>query len=113
MASWLKGDFGYTLDKLFPDIAKGGQSVDPATVAGVKITQDQAGFFNLPVCQVKDLRSFPAAKPPGDYKYSESALPLQDMLCRSLYTLLCGASIRLDPQPSFSSLLLRKKASHC
>ena len=72
--SWLKGNFNYDLDKGFPQIGSGGaiSPQDAGTIGKTGITQDTAGFFNLPVCQVKDLRSFPPASQGTGFKNSAS-----------------------------------------
>lgn len=72
--SWLKGDFGYTIESGFSDLLQGDLSAESATaLGGLQITQDAAGWFNLPVCQVWDLRSFPPAAK-GNDRYGNSKL---------------------------------------
>ena len=60
--SWLAGNYNYDLSSAYPDVSQGKLSADDATNLGkLQVTQDAAGFFNLPVCKVLDLRSFPSA----------------------------------------------------
>ena len=69
--SWQKGNFGATLDTLFPNIDTSGGPINPSLFNGATVSQTTPGFFNLPVCQTLDLRSFPPAKPPSPYTYSK------------------------------------------
>ena len=72
--SWLAGNFNYDLSAAYPDVSKGQLSADDAeSVAKLKVGMDSAGFFNLPVCKVLDLRSFPNAAAGTGYKNSECA----------------------------------------
>ena len=60
--SWLAGNFNYDVSSAYPDVTKGTLSADDVTsLAKLSVSQDTAGFFNLPVCKVLDLRSFPNA----------------------------------------------------
>ncbi|KAF6229438.1 hypothetical protein HO133_007554 [Letharia lupina] len=60
--SWLAGNYNYDLSDAYPDVSQGKLSgTDAASLAKLSVTQDTAGFFNLPVCKVLDLRSFPNA----------------------------------------------------
>lgn len=60
--SWLAGNYNYDLSDAYPDVTQGKLSTADATsLAKLTITQDSAGIFNLPVCKVLDLRSFPSA----------------------------------------------------
>lgn len=62
VASWRAGNFNYDLSSAYPDVGLGKLSADDATSLGrLEVKQDKAGFFNLPVCRVLDLRSFPVA----------------------------------------------------
>ena len=81
--SWLKGDFGYSIESSFSDLLQGDLSAEEATtLGGLQITQDAAGWFNLPVCQILDLRSFPpAAKGNSKYHDSRSNLPFVFQCC--------------------------------
>ncbi len=71
--SWLAGNYNYDISHAYPDVSQGKLSAaDVTSLAKLSVTQDAAGFFNLPVCKVLDLRSFPnAAKGTG---YANSML---------------------------------------
>lgn len=70
--SWLAGNYNYDLSSAYPDVAQGKLSgADAANLAKLSVTQDAAGFFNLPVCKVLDLRSFPIAAKGTGYANSE------------------------------------------
>lgn len=72
--SWLAGNFNYDLSDAYPIVSKGTLSdADAASLAKLSVTQDSAGFFNLPVCQVLDLRSFPNAAAGTGYANSKWA----------------------------------------
>ena len=74
--SWLAGNYNYDLSDAYPDVSKGELSgTDAASLAKLSVTQDTAGFFNLPVCKVLDLRSFPNAAAGTGYANSEWASP--------------------------------------
>ena len=64
VASWQAGDFGYDASDPFSDTMKKGDIFSPqqlTQLAQLDISQSSAGFFNLPVCQLYDLRGFPPA----------------------------------------------------
>ena len=72
--SWLAGNFNYDVSSAYPDVSQGTLSADDATNLGkLAVAQDTAGFFNLPVCKVVDLRSFPSAAKRTGYADSELA----------------------------------------
>ena len=75
--SWLAGNFNYDISSAYPDVAQGQLSADDATnLAKLSVTQDTAGFFNLPVCKVLDLRSFPNAAAGTGYANSMFGFPV-------------------------------------
>lgn len=70
--SWLAGNYNYDISDAYPDVTQGKLSgADAANIAKLSVTQDTAGFFNLPVCKVLDLRSFPNAAAGTGYKNSK------------------------------------------
>lgn len=72
--SWLAGNYNYDVSDAYPDVTQGHLSAADATnIAKLSVTQDEAGFFNLPVCKVLDLRSFPNAAAGTGYSNSKSA----------------------------------------
>ena len=67
VASWAAGDFNYDVSDQFSDQLNSGV-LDPATavaIGNLNISESTAGFFNIPVCKVYDLASFPPATPNG------------------------------------------------
>ena len=88
--SWLAGNFNYDISSAYPDVSQGTLSADDATSLGkLAVAQDTAGFFNLPVCRVLDLRSFPSAAKGTGYADSMlgSSFLLFSFLLSSLPTL--------------------------
>ena len=72
--SWLAGNYNYDLSTAYPDVTQGKLTADDATNLGkLIIAQDTAGLFNLPVCKVLDLRSFPNAAKGTGYANSKWA----------------------------------------
>ena len=67
VASWAAGDFNYDVSDQFSDQLNSGALDDATTVAigNLNISESTAGFFNIPVCKVYDLASFPPASPNG------------------------------------------------
>ena len=63
IASWQAGDFGYDASDPYNQTFRDGTiSAQQLTQLGqLDISQSTAGFFNVPVCQLLDLRSFPPA----------------------------------------------------
>ena len=58
VASWLKGNFEYDISQQFSSLLNGG-NIDASALEGLQVSQSTAGYFNIPVCRVLDLRSFP------------------------------------------------------
>ena len=76
VASWLAGIFNYDLSQeIFDLINRTLGSDDVSKIQGLQITQDAAGYFDMPVCQVQVLRSFPPASQGTQYSSSEFARP--------------------------------------
>ena len=73
VASWKAGDFNYDIGDHFGDsLTKAGTSgsLDESIATAIGkliIAEETAGFFNIPVCRVYDLRSFPPAAGSGSY----------------------------------------------
>ena len=67
VASWAAGDFNYDVSAQFSDQLNLGALDDATAVAigNLNISESTAGFFNIPVCKVYDLASFPPASPNG------------------------------------------------
>ncbi|KAK0515841.1 hypothetical protein JMJ35_001875 [Cladonia borealis] len=67
VASWAAGDFNYDVSDQFSDQLNSGALDDATAVAigNLNISESTAGFFNIPVCKVYDLASFPPASPNG------------------------------------------------
>ncbi|KAI9716532.1 MAG: hypothetical protein M1812_005263 [Candelaria pacifica] len=66
VASWRKGDFDFDAGDPYKD-ALGKLSDDQLhDIAKMNIDEKTAGFFNIPVCQVLDLRFFPYATSPAN-----------------------------------------------
>lgn len=64
VASWRAGDFGYDAASPFQDVLSSGQPLSEqlaTALANLHIGPETAGFFNIPVCGVYDLRFFPPA----------------------------------------------------
>lgn len=67
VASWAAGDFNYDVSDQWSDELNSG-NLDEATATAIgtlDISESTAGFFNIPVCRVFDLASFPPASPHG------------------------------------------------
>ena len=65
VASWAAGDFNYDVADQWSDEMTSG-NLDEATATAIgtlDIAESTAGFFNIPVCRVFDLASFPPASP--------------------------------------------------
>ena len=65
VASWAAGDFNYDVGSQWSDQLTSG-NLDEATATAIgtlDISEATAGFFNIPVCRVFDLASFPPASP--------------------------------------------------
>ena len=65
VASWAAGDFNYDIGSQWSDQLTSG-NLDEATATAIgtlDISEATAGFFNIPVCRVFDLASFPPASP--------------------------------------------------
>ena len=65
VASWAAGDFNYDIGSQWSDQLTSGD-LDEATaiaIGGLNISESTAGIFNIPVCRVFDLASFPPASP--------------------------------------------------
>ena len=65
VASWMAGDFNYDVSDQWSDQMNSG-NLDEATATAIgtlEIKESTAGFFNIPVCKVYDLNSFPPASP--------------------------------------------------
>ena len=65
VASWAAGDFNYDIGSQWSDQLTSG-NLDEATAMAIgtlDISEATAGFFNIPVCRVFDLASFPPASP--------------------------------------------------
>ena len=65
VASWAAGDFNYDIGDQWSDQLTSG-NLDEATataIGSLNISEATAGFFNIPVCRVFDLASFPPASP--------------------------------------------------
>lgn len=63
IASWMAGDFNYNIADQYTDQLTSG-NLDTATataIGNIVISESTAGFFNIPVCKVYDLASFPPA----------------------------------------------------
>ena len=68
IASWQVGDFGFDATLPYEDAFQSESGLDSEQaeeVARLPIQEETAGFFNLPVCQVLDLRFFPPASGKG------------------------------------------------
>ena len=89
--SWLAGNFNYDISSAYPDVSQGTLSADDAASLGkLAVAQDTAGFFNLPVCRVLDLRSFPsAAKGTG---YAGSKLGSSFTFSLSFFLAYCSST---------------------
>ena len=63
VASWIAGDFDYDLSKSFEGLTTGTtlSSDDVTKLTTLSISPETAGFFNIPVCRILDLRAFPPA----------------------------------------------------
>lgn len=62
--SWSTGDFGYDASNPYSDTLNAGQQLSDdqiASLAKLQISEETAGLFNIPVCQMFDLRFFPPA----------------------------------------------------
>ena len=61
IASWREGGFGYNTSNLYKDIANFSNFSEEQLhrIASLEFREHSAGFFNIPVCQVFDLRNFP------------------------------------------------------
>lgn len=62
--SFFAGDFNYDAANPYNAALSSGQPLSPDqlnSLAALKITEETAGIFNLPVCQIYDLRYFPPA----------------------------------------------------
>ena len=68
VASWAAGDFNYDVSDQYSDQLNSGNLEEATAVAigTLNISESTAGFFNIPVCRVFDLASFPPASP-GSY----------------------------------------------
>ena len=67
VASWLAGDFNYNVADQYADELNSG-NLDEATataIGNLDVSEATAGFFNIPVCKVYDLASFPPAAGKG------------------------------------------------
>ena len=65
VASWQAGDFNYDVSSEFAveELSDPYLSMDTLTKIGnIKVEAAAAGFFNIPVCKVLDLRGFPPAQ---------------------------------------------------
>jgi len=63
VAFWKVGDFNYNIADQYATQLRSGD-VDTATtttIDNIDISESTAGFFNIPVCRVFDLASFPPA----------------------------------------------------
>ncbi|MDI1490734.1 MAG: hypothetical protein OHK93_001938 [Ramalina farinacea] len=65
IASWRAGDFDYDASDPFEDSILNGKDLDIGALQKLKISQETAGFFSIPVCQVRDLRAYPPASGKG------------------------------------------------
>ena len=65
VASWRAGDFDYDASDPFKDSILNGNNLDIGALQKLKISQETAGFFSIPVCQVRDLRAYPPASGKG------------------------------------------------
>ena len=65
VASWTAGDFNYDVaDQWSDQLTSGNLDESTATAIGsLDVMESTAGFFNIPVCKVYDLASFPPASP--------------------------------------------------
>ena len=91
VASWAAGDFNYDVSDKFSDQLNSGV-LDPATavaIGNLNISESTAGFFNIPVCKVYDLASFPPATPNG-------------------YPCACAYSSAVSKPPFLSNLTISK-----
>ncbi|KAL6718665.1 hypothetical protein ACLMJK_002899 [Lecanora helva] len=61
VASWRAGDFNYDVGDPFNNSFSNGTELDVDALQKVQISQETAGFFSIPVCQVLDLRAYPPA----------------------------------------------------
>lgn len=62
--SWAAGDFGYDASNPYNAALSAGQVLSPdqiASLSKLQISEETAGLFNIPVCQMFDLRFFPPA----------------------------------------------------
>lgn len=62
--SWSTGDFGYDASNPYSDTLNAVQKLSNdqiASLAKLQISEETAGLFNIPVCQMFDLRFFPPA----------------------------------------------------
>lgn len=62
--SWHVGDFNYDAGTQFEAALKSGQQLSPGDIKKIQdlvVEPTTAGFFNIPVCAVYDLRYFPVA----------------------------------------------------
>ena len=109
IASWREGDFGYEISDPYRDLSDiGTLPEDQAKVfAALEIREDIAGIFNVPVCQVNDLRAFPPAsdrpaclncftlasvggKPGSTVKFRDKISAKLNSLLRSKTGLICS-----------------------
>lgn len=62
--SFFAGDFGYDASNPYKDTLGAGKALSSEQVdslSKLEITEETAGLFNIPVCQIYDLRFFPPA----------------------------------------------------
>ncbi|KAL6721375.1 hypothetical protein ACLMJK_000478 [Lecanora helva] len=62
--SWAAGDFAYDASNPYNDALKGGDALSAdqlSSLAKFQASEETAGLFNIPVCQMFDLRFFPPA----------------------------------------------------
>ena len=112
--SWLAGNFNYDLSAAYPDVSKGQLSeADAESISKLTVGMDSAGIFNLPVCKVLDLRSFPNAAAGTGFKNSMCdiflflSLAIMFPCSPSLHHPIIPPSSRANPTPLTSSLRLR------
>ena len=67
VASWKAGDFNYNIaDQYATQLQSGTLDTATATAIGqIEFSESTAGIFNIPVCRVFDLASFPPANGAG------------------------------------------------
>lgn len=91
ISSFFAGDFGYDASNPYKDTLSAGKGLSSEQVdslSKLEITEETAGLFNIPVCQIFDLRFFPPASG------SKSLLSLYQLHClANIYFVTNGATL--------------------